>query len=31
MTDQELVGWSIYFKICCDAEQAAYEKAKRRR
>jgi hypothetical protein len=31
MTDQELIGWSVYFKIRSDAEQAAYEKAKRRR
>jgi len=31
MTDTELMGWYVYFKIQADEEQAAYEKAKRRR
>lgn len=31
MTDTELLGWSTYFKIRNDAEQEAYEKARRRR
>ncbi len=31
MTEDELLGWSLYYKIRHDAEQAAIDKAKRRR
>ena len=31
MTDEELLGWSLYYKVRHDAEQAAIDKAKRRR
>jgi hypothetical protein len=31
MTDAELMGWYVYFKIQADEEKEAYDKAKRRR